>query len=140
MHVSTLLVIDRLPVLGPWSPTELHLPGAFISLPEIPGVASFGAFLEVTVDPRDTVSQQVQLYAYARPLDDALRVLDVVDGIFELFDGTIGPVGRIQEPWIQSQIVWVPSWRVRAPHQLWLEARLNGAPQAERPVAIVPAV
>jgi hypothetical protein len=52
----------------------------------------------------------------------------------------VAPVGEIAEPVLQSSGVWIPSYSVETPRQLWFEARLENVTQAERGVSLVPEI
>jgi hypothetical protein len=139
MRVATLLVIDRQPIAGAWGEQTLSLPGALLPT-EIPGLVGLGVFVEVEVDPQDTVAQQLDVYVYVRPLDTALRVVDELTDLLYLIDRQVAPVGTIAEPVNQSFVAWMPRYPVEGPRQLWFEARLNNVPEAERSISLVPGI
>jgi hypothetical protein len=139
MRVATLLVIDRQPIAGAWGEQTLSLPGALLPT-AIPGLVGLGVFVEVEVDPQDTVAQQLDVYVYVRQLDTALWVVDELTELLYLIDRQVAPVGTIAEPVNQSFVAWIPRYPVDGPRQLWFEARLNNVPEAERSISLVPGI
>ncbi|HYM45742.1 MAG TPA: hypothetical protein VES65_06220 [Solirubrobacteraceae bacterium] len=137
MRVATLLVIDRQPVAGQWGEQTLNVPGALLPT-LIPGAIGLGVFVEIEVDPQDTVAQQLDVWAYVRPLDSTLQVVDELIELLHLVTSPVAPVGTVAEPVNQSFVAWIPSYTVDNPRQLWFEARLNNIPEAERWVSLVP--
>jgi hypothetical protein len=138
VRVSTLLIVDRQPVAGPWGEQSLSIPGAMLPVTALPGTVGLGVFVEVEVDPQDSVAEQLDVWVYVRPLDGALRVIDEVTDLLHMIDRRVAPVGEIAEPINQSFVAWVPRYPVTEPRQLWFEARLNNTPGAERWVSLVP--
>ncbi|MGH2879457.1 MAG: hypothetical protein ACRDK4_07635 [Solirubrobacteraceae bacterium] len=136
MRVATLVLVDQQPVAGPWGEQTLSVPGALLPT-AIPGSLGLGVFVEVEVDPQDTVAQQLEIWVYVRPLDGALQVVDEVSDLLHLLDRAVAPIGTITEPVYQSFVAWMLSYPVDAPRQLWFEVRLNNTPEAERSISFV---
>jgi hypothetical protein len=140
MRITTLLVIDRQPVAaGAWGEQTLSLPGALLPA-AIPGTVGLGVFVEIEVDPQDTLAQQLDVWVYVRPLDPALQVIDTLIDLLHLIDRRVAPIGTITEPVNQSFVAWMPRYPVELPRQLWFEARLNNVPETERSISLVPRV
>lgn len=140
MRVATLLVIDQPPTAaGPWGEQILSLPGALLPT-AIPGLVGLGVFVEIEVDPQDTLAQQLDVWVYVRPLDSALQVVDELNDLLHLIDRQVAPIGTLAEPANQSFIAWIPRYPVEHPRQLWFEARMNNQPEAERSISLVPRV
>lgn len=139
MRVATLVLVDQQPVAGPWGQQTLSVPGALLPT-AIPGSLGLGVFVEVEVDPQDTVAQQLEIWVYVRPLDDALQVVDEVSDLLHLLDRQVAPIGMIAEPVYQLFVAWMPSYPADGPRQLWFEARLNNTPEAERSISLVPRI
>jgi hypothetical protein len=137
--VATLVLVDQRPVAGSWGEQTLSVPGALLPT-VIPGSLGLGVFVEVEVDPQDTVAQQLEVWVYVRPLDDALQVVDEVSDLLHLLDHQVAPIGTIAEPVYQSFVAWMPNYPVDDPRQLWFEARLNNTPEAERSISLVPPI
>jgi hypothetical protein len=136
MRVATLLVIDRQPTAaGVWGEQVISLPGALLPT-VIPGEVGLGVFVEVEVDPHDTRAQQLDVWVYVRPLDEALQVIDELSELLHLINLQVAPIGTIAEPVNQS----MPRYPVSDPRQLWFEARLNNVPEAERSISLAPMV
>ncbi len=140
MRIATLVVIDRKPgTAGAWGEQTLSLPGALLPT-EIPGAVGLGVFVEIQVDPQDTLAQQLDVRAYVRPLDTVLQVIDELSELLHLIDRQVAPIGTLAEPTNQSFVAWIPHYPVEHPRQLWFEARLNNVPEAERSISLVPRV
>jgi hypothetical protein len=63
-------------------------------------------------------------------------VIDLLHAI----DRVVAPVGEIAEPVMQRFDIWIPSYPVDTPRQLWSEARLDNVTQAERAVSLLPQI
>jgi len=135
MRVATLLVIDRKPVAGEWGQQTLSVTGAMLPT-AIPGTIDIGVFVEVEVQPEDTVAE-LEVWMYIRPLDESLQVIDEVNDLGHLLGENVTPVGESTVAVYQSFIGWIASYPVREQQQLWLEARLDNVMQTERTVSLV---
>jgi len=137
MRIASLQVIDRRPVERPWGGQLLSVPGALVPT-GASGSIGIGAYIEVAIEPHDDAAR-LDLWVYVRPLDGALQVIDEVSDLLHLIDcQEVAPVGQVAERVFQPLIVWVPSYPVGRPLQLWFEARLDDVPEAERAVSLVP--
>lgn len=139
MRVATLLALDKQPVRGSWDQKTLSVPGAVLGM-AIPGTIGIGVFIEVEVQPEDSSPQQLDVWIYVRGVDETLGVVDELIELLHVIDGVVAPVGEISEPVIQSSGIWIPSYSVDTPRQLWFEARLENVTQAERAVSLVPEI
>jgi hypothetical protein len=139
MRVATLLAVDEQVVGGSWDHRTLSVPGAVLPM-AIPGTIGIGVFVEVEVMPEDDTPQQLDVWIYVRGLDETLGVVDELIELLHVMDGVVAPVGEIAEPVLQSSGVWIPSYSVETPRQLWFEARLENVTQAERGVSLVPEI
>ncbi len=124
---------------GAWGEQTLSVPGPLLPV-AIPGSLGLGVFVEVEVDPQDVVAQQLDVWVYVRPLDDALQLVDDVSELLHIIDHRVAPIGMIAESVFQSFVAWIPAYPVPAARQLWVEARLNNTPEAERSISLVPVV
>lgn len=139
MRAATLLVVDRQPVQGSWDQWTLSVPGAVLPT-AIPGTIGLGVFVEVEVAPEDSSAQQLDVWIYVRALDETLQVVDELIELLHVMDREVSPVGVITEPVVQRFDIWIPSYPVDTPRQLWFEARLDNVIQTERAVSLVPEV
>jgi hypothetical protein len=73
-------------------------------------------------------------------LDETLGVVDELIELLHVIDGVVSPVGEIAEPVLQPAGIWIPSYPVDTPRQLWFEARLENVTQANRAVSLVPEI
>lgn len=136
MRVATLLALDKQVVRGSWDHRTLSVPGAVLGM-AIPGTIGIGVFVEVEVQPEDYSPQQLDVWIYVRGVDETLGVVDELIELLHVIDGVVAPVGEISEPVIQRFDIWIPSYPVDTPRQLWFEARLENVTQAERAVSLV---
>jgi len=139
VRIATLLALDKQLVRGSWDHRTLSVPGAVLGM-AIPGTIGIGVFVEVEVMPEDSSPQQLDVWIYVRGVDETLRVIDELIELLHVIDGVVAPVGEISEPVIQSSGIWIPSYSVDTPRQLWFEARLENIMQAERAVSLVPEI
>ena len=139
MRVATLLALDKQVVAGTWEHRTFSVPGAVLPM-AIPGTIGIGVFVEVEVEPEDHSPQQLDVWIYVRGVDETLGVVDEVIDLLHVIDGVVAPVGEITEPVLQPSGIWIPSYFVDTPRQLWVEARLENVTQAERAVSLVPEV
>jgi len=136
MRIATLLVLDKQVVRGSWDHRTLSVPGAVLPM-AIGGTIGIGVFVEVEVQAEDYSPQQVDVWIYVRGVDETLGVVDELIELLHVIDGVVAPVGEISEPVIQRFDIWIPSYPVDTPRQLWFEARLENVTQAERAVSLV---
>ena len=115
------------------------MPGAVLPT-AIPGTIGLGVFVEVEVAPEDSSAQQLDVWIYVRALDETLQVVDELIELLHVMDREVSPVGVITEPVVQRFDIWIPSYPVDTPRQLWFEARLDNVIQTERAVSLVPEV
>jgi hypothetical protein len=139
VRVATLLPVDKQVVAGTWDHRTLSAPGGMLPI-AIPGTIGIGVFLEVEVEPDDYSPQQLDVWIYVRGVDETLGVVDEVIDLLHVIDGVVAPIGEIAEPVIQRLDIWIPSYPVDTPRQLWFEARLENVTQAERAVSLVPEI
>jgi len=136
MRIATLLALDKQVVRGSWDHRTLSVPGAVLPM-AIGGTIGIGVFVEVEVQAEDYSPQQVDVWIYVRGVDETLGVVDELIELLHVIDGVVAPVGEISEPVIQRFDIWIPSYPVDTPRQLWFEARLENVTQAERAVSLV---
>jgi hypothetical protein len=139
VRVATLLALDKQVVRGSWDHRTLSVPGAVLPA-AIPGAIGIGAFVEVEVQPEDYSPRQLDVWIYVRGVDETLGVVDELIELLHVIDGVVAPVGEISEPVMQRFDIWIPSYPVDTPRQLWFEARLENVTQAERAVSLVPEI
>jgi hypothetical protein len=139
MRVATLLALDKQVVAGTWDHRTLSAPGASLEM-TIPGTIGIGVFVEVEVLPEDHSPEQLDIWIYIRGVDETLGIVDEVLELLHAIDRVVAPVGEIAEPVIQRFDIWIPSYPVDTPRQLWFEARLENLTQAERTVSLVPEI
>lgn len=136
MRVVTLLALDKQVVDGSWEHRTLSVPGAVLPT-AIPGAIGIGVFVEVEVLPEDDSPQQLDVWIYVRGVDETLGVVDELIELLHVIDRVVAPVGEIAEPVNQRFDIWIPSYSVDTPRQLWFEARLENFTQTERAVSLV---
>jgi hypothetical protein len=136
MRIATLLALDKQLVRGSWDQRTLSVPGAVLPT-TIPGTIGLGVFVEVEVMPEDSSAHQLDVWIYIRGLDETLQVVDELIELLHVIDGAVSPVGEISEPVNQRFDIWIPSYPVDTPRQLWFEARLDNVMQTERAVSLL---
>jgi hypothetical protein len=139
VRVVTLLALDKQLVRGSWDQRTLSVPGAVLPT-AIGGTIGVGVFVEVEVQPEDSSARQLDVWIYVRALDETLQVVDELIELLHVIDGAVAPVGEISEPANQRFDIWIPSYPVDTPRQLWFEARLDNVMQSERAVSLVPEI
>jgi len=139
VRVATLLVLDKQPVAGTWEHRTFSVPGAILPM-AIPDTTRFGVFVEVEVEPEDYSPQQLDVWIYVRPVNETLQIVDELIELLHVIDGVVSPIGEIAEPVLQPFGIWIPSYPVDTPRQLWFEARLENEAQADRAVSFVPEI
>jgi len=139
LRIVTVLAVDKPLVTGTWEHRTLSAPGAMLGI-AIPGMIGIGAFVEVEVEPDDYSPQRLDVWIYVRGVNETLGLVDEVIDLLHVIDDVVAPVGKITEPVIQRFDVWIPSYPVETPRQLWFEARLENVTQAERAVSLVPEI
>lgn len=140
VRVTSLLIVDRQPVMGPWDSRSLNVLGLVLPVERFPGRLGLGVYVEALIEPHDVAAGQLDVWVYVRPLDDALGVVDELVELIHLIDTPVAPAGSISVPVIRWFVAWIPSYPVEQPRQLWVEARLDSEPQAERLVSLVPSL
>lgn len=136
MRIATLLALDKQVVGGSWDHRTLSVPGAVLPM-VIGGTIGIGVFVEVEVLPEDSSPQQLDVWIYVRGVDETLGVVDELIELLHVIDGVVAPVGEIAEPVNQRFDIWIGSYPVATPRQLWFEARLDNVTQTERAVSLV---